>query len=116
MRRGQPIEWGKLTTRVCDDRARGRCECAGQCGTNHGPRCPARQGHGHPERTGETVYLIPIPRDHVAWHATEENLIAMCQMCRRRFTALEPKTRQEAQEAGLFDLPDPEPDKGKPLL
>jgi hypothetical protein len=40
----------------------------------------------------------------------------MCQLCRRRFNALATQEPSHEEPEGLFDLPDPGPDKGKPLL
>lgn len=99
MRRNAPINWARISTRICDDRARGRCECAGQCG-DHTSRCPARRGHA--DETGEWVKLVPVPLDRVEFHVEESNLLAMCVPCRRRYDALG-KTRQVAEPEGLFE-------------
>lgn len=98
------VNWAVLRTQICDDRARGRCECAGQCGVNHGPRCPARQGHQ--DDSGEWIRLHPEPLDGVLWHTTPQNLLAMCQACRARYNSkgLAKPEPEEAPE-GLFDLP-----------
>jgi hypothetical protein len=98
MRRGAPINWARITTLICDDRADGRCECAGQCG-GHPSRCPAR--HGHLDEVGDWTKLFPVPLDGVPFHVEPRNLLAMCVPCRRRFEA-PPKAREEPE--GLFDV------------
>lgn len=105
MRRKAYINWAALGTKVCDDRAEGRCECTGHCRgrpSANRTRCTSR--HGHVDEAGEWVKLTPVPLDGVAYHVEISNLLAMCQACRRRFEAL---ARQPADEPeGLFDLPE----------
>jgi len=118
MRKAKPINWNALSTQICDDRARGRCECAGQCG-GHRPdalrrnnpaqsRCTAKQGHL--DENDDPVKLAPVPMDRVPYHVTPQNLLAMCTPCRRRFEALGAVEKSQAE--GLFDLPEA---KGKDI-
>ena len=41
-----PPNWEAFSRSIRSDRAQGRCECKGECGTDHGGRCEARNG-GH---------------------------------------------------------------------
>lgn len=119
MRRSAPINWAKITTQICDDRAEGRCECAGECGAhmitppcacgrrNHSrcntrpvkSRCTAR--HGRPDEVGDWTKLVPVPLDRIEFRVEPKNLLAMCGPCRKRFAA-EGKTPKEEPE-GLFE-------------
>jgi hypothetical protein len=98
-----PDDWRAISARIRFDRAGGRCECLGECGSRHhadllalieaaleagadvygentDPRCPARHGHVHPW-TGAQVVLTTAHLDHVPEHCDDENLRAMCQSC-----------------------------------
>lgn len=111
MRKSKPINWAALSTQICDDRARGQCECVGQCGEHlktfpHGVtvqgRCTAKQGHL--DENDDPVKLMPVPQDRVPFHVEPSNLLAMCTPCRRRFEAL--GKVEEPEVDGLFDLPE----------
>ena len=83
-----PKDWSKISRRIRFVRAKGRCECRGECGSsshlqNQGwgnERCDAQHGEPHPD-TGSTVVLTVAHLDHTPEHCDDENLRAMCQRC-----------------------------------
>lgn len=105
-----------LHDRIRFDRADGRCECTGQCGTSHkfGAIKQCSNTHGRPAVHG-TDKMVPLTvqaldgndRNHL-----DANLIAMCQSCAKRLrTKLKAKADRAAEKAaaaadagGLFDL------------
>lgn len=107
-----PKDWKAISLRIRNERAGGRCECAGECGQEHGrerhgeyvdqhPRCSARNGEEHPD-TGSTVVLTVAHLDHTPENCGDDNLKAMCQRCHNRYDA--PKRRAgiaERARAGM---------------
>ncbi len=89
-----PVDWPQISKRIRNDRAAGRCECQGECGTGHGARggrarpgrCLARQGNPHPV-TGSRVVLTVAHLDHQPENCSDENLRAMCQRCHLAYDA-----------------------------
>lgn len=87
-----PPDWPAITRRIKEDRAGGRCECLGECGSprhvTSDPtmcgtpvgRCLAFNGEPHPS-TGSRVVLTTAHRDHDPANCRDENLAAMCQSC-----------------------------------
>jgi len=75
-----PPDWPKISWRIRQGRAEGRCECEGECGRYHTARCPARHGERHPV-TGSIVVLAACHVDHRPDHSAESNLRAWCQRC-----------------------------------
>ena len=93
-----PPEWDGIARWVRDDRAQGRCECAGECGS-HTERCDApdlehvqRHEHdaarwvavGEPQGPGPwspaiRVVLAVAHLDRNPEHVDPSNLCAMCQ-------------------------------------
>jgi hypothetical protein len=88
-REDYPANWEAVSHHVRFERARGRCECAGECGVAHGGRCP----HRHEERvprsnrrigrakvvlaTAHVCLCVPLCAD-------PKHLKAMCQGCHIR--------------------------------
>jgi len=108
-----PVDWPLISLRIRRERAGGRCECVGECGTDHraelddnptaeaidlddpllielfGPdlnRCQAVQRRPHPV-TGSLVILTVAHLDHTPEHCDDANLRAMCQRCHLRYDA-----------------------------
>ena len=75
-----PRNWPEISKSIREDRAGGRCECSGQCGSGHEGRCEARHGQPHPV-TGSRVVLTTAHRDHEPRNCAAENLFAACQRC-----------------------------------
>lgn len=73
--------WKEISRELRFERAKGRCECAGECGRGtHKGRCPNR--HGEPAYgTGSMVVLTVAHLDHTPEHNDPANLKAMCQGC-----------------------------------
>lgn len=119
-------EWRALSLRVRKERAGDRCECIGECGTDHreenagrpghddtgspDTRCFAFEGRPHPG-TGSIVVLTVAHRDHTPGHDDDDNLAAFCQRCHNRYDAGFRKanahrTRRSKKAAGdLFEGP-----------
>lgn len=95
-RKRYPPDWKAVSKRIRFGRAKGRCECEGECGNDHG-RDIAH--HGQPSRwplrrkrcvavnkrlnpvTGSHVVLTVAHLDHVPENCADDNLRAMCQRC-----------------------------------
>lgn len=123
-----PDDWPLISLRIRRERAGGRCECVGECGTDHraelddnptaealdddqlllvelfGPdlnRCLAEQRRPHPV-TGSLVILTVAHLDHTPENCADENLRAMCQRCHLRYDAPHhAETRAAAAAAAL---------------
>jgi hypothetical protein len=87
-----PANWPEISHRIRFERAKGRCECTGQCGrpTWHlsptDGRCENR--HGQPAIvTGSRVILTTAHLDHTPEHCDDDNLLAMCQGCHLHYDA-----------------------------
>lgn len=79
-----PKDWKAISLRIRNERARGRCECGGECGDDHGGRCDAWNGEEHP-LTGSRVVLTVAHLDHTPENCADANLKAMCQRCHNRY-------------------------------
>ncbi len=124
-----PSDWPLISLRIRRARAGGRCECAGECGTDHraelrtldpatealdtlllaeqfGPdlgRCLAEQRRAHPV-TGSLVILTVAHLDHTPEHCDDSNLRAMCQRCHLAYDADHHRmTRAAAAAAALLN-------------
>lgn len=81
-----PKDWPQISRRIRFERAAGRCECTGQCGSPHRGRCPAVHGKPNPV-TGSKVILTVAHLDHTPENCQETNLLAACQLCHLRYDA-----------------------------
>lgn len=98
-----PKDWPEISRRIRFERAMGRCECRGECGTDHAAELRQRTGHDwgdgpewrrcgaynhspHPV-TKSTVVLTVAHLDHTPENCEDENLVAMCQRCHNRYDA-----------------------------
>ncbi|WP_329126162.1 hypothetical protein [Streptomyces sp. NBC_01353] len=99
-----PKDWPDISRTIRFERAKGRCECLGECGRGtHPGRCP--NVHGKPAYgTGSHVILTTAHLDHTPENCDPANLRAMCQGCHlhydkghHRETAA--ATRRAAREA-----------------
>lgn len=96
-----PADWPEISRRIRFERAKGRCECAGECGRTHTGRCP--NVHGKPAYgTGSTVVLTVAHLDHTPEHCDDDNLRAMCQGCHLHYDKdHHAETRQRTRTAAL---------------
>ncbi len=86
-----PKNWDEISKRIRFERAKGRCECEGECGDQHGlgivyvkdRRCLAKHKKPHPE-TGSLVILTVAHLDQQPENCDDDNLKAMCQRCHNR--------------------------------
>lgn len=90
-----PKDWKAISLRIRHERAANLCECAGECGQDHGGRCNQRNHTRHTE-TGSLVILTVAHLDHQPENCDDDNLKAMCQRCHNRYDA--PKRRAGIQE------------------
>ena len=115
-----PTGWKAISARIRFERAKGRCECRGECGHNHPEyycskkrrrerqRCSARHGQPHPV-TGSRVILTVAHLDHQPENSDDGNLTAMCQRCHLAYDAdhhrlVHKKTmRERKRNHELFD-------------
>lgn len=102
-----PKDWKAISARVRFERAKGRCECTGDCGLDHGERCDAWHDARHPV-TDAVVVLTVAHLDHEPENCADENLKAMCQRCHNRYDA--PKRRagiiaRAREGAAIAELP-----------
>lgn len=72
-------EWARIRTRILE-RARGRCECTGRCGHDHGGRCDEIDRHPALYFRGRVVLTL-AHLDHQPENNADENLAALCQRC-----------------------------------
>lgn len=81
-----PVNWKAISMRIRFERAAGRCECRGECGTSHWGddaqqwRCPRVHG-SKTAKGGGKVVLTVAHLNHVPEDVSEGNLRAMCQQC-----------------------------------
>lgn len=81
-----PKDWKVISLRIRNERAKGLCECEGECGIDHGGRCNERN-HTHHSETGSRVVLTVAHLDHIPENCGDDNLKAMCQRCHNRYDA-----------------------------
>lgn len=115
-----PADWKAISWRIRNERAQGRCECEGECGSKGHTwwlrlatwdpsipdgRCPNRNG-GLSEFTGSRVVLTVAHLDHTPENCDDDNLKAMCQACHLAYDAEHhAQTRAETRRAELAGLP-----------
>lgn len=107
-KRRYPANWDEVSQRIRKGRAGDRCECTGQCGSDHSgyykPRCNAPNGNtvrrlyadpsvwgnsrNEPGAAGTSKWATPIRivltvahLNHTPEDCRDENLVAMCQRC-----------------------------------
>lgn len=99
-----PKDWQTISHRIRFERADGRCECDGRCGTGHMGRCAARHGQPHPV-TGSKVILTTAHLDHRPENCDDANLMAACQRCHLAYDAeLHVETRRVNRTVGQLPL------------
>ena len=76
-----PENWRVVSNYIRFERAKGQCECQGECGRGtHEGRCTNR--HGMPAYgTGSNVVLTTAHLNHTPEDVDPTNLRAMCQGC-----------------------------------
>jgi hypothetical protein len=102
-----PPDWPEISRHIRFERAKGQCECTGQCGREHpAKRCLAVHGRAiDPEAEKiRFVVLTVMHLNHNPRDSREENLRAACQRCHLTYDARfhaknAATTRQKKQEA-----------------
>jgi hypothetical protein len=100
-----PGNWPEVSKRIREIRAGLRCECRGECGRDHGGRCPARKGDLSENRRG-TIFLTCAHLWRSVCRCALENegdlcanpdhLKAMCNGCHLRYDV--PLHRRNARD------------------
>lgn len=100
-----PRDWSTISFRIRFERARGRCECVGECGRGtHLGRCPNRHGYAAYD-TGVRVVLTTAHLDHTPENCDPENLRAMCSGCHLHYDqAHHTETARATRAAQLAEL------------
>ena len=103
-----PKNWKEISAAIRFERAEGLCECAGECGLDHGDRCAAEHGKPHP-LTSSKVVLTVAHLDHQPENCDDDNLKAMCQQCHNRLDApmrragIQRRAREQRAVGDLFE-------------
>ena len=105
-KRRYPTDWPAISQAV-KERAGWRCECVGECGTDHGGhgdhggRCEER--HRVPARCFRGRVILTVAHlDHRPENSAPENLRAMCQACHLRYDRdLHAETRRWTRDHGV---------------
>lgn len=98
-----PVNWPQIS-RAVKEAAGWRCECAGECGRDHGRPCG--KAHGEPGcKSGAKIVLTTAHLDHTPEHCDPANLRAWCQAChlaydRDHHAATRARTRAAKAAAG----------------
>jgi hypothetical protein len=98
-----PKDWKAISARIRLVRAESRCECEGECGSDHDGRCSAINGEPHP-LTLSKVVLTTAHLDHIPENCADDNLKAMCQRCHNRYDM--PKRRAGMAERARAKMAD----------
>ena len=85
-RKRYPKDWKQISAHIRFVRAKGQCECTGECGINHQGRCNAFHRDPHPV-TGSKVILTVAHLDHQPETRDPKKLKAMCQRCHNKMDA-----------------------------
>lgn len=93
-----PPEWPYIA-KAAKVAAGWRCQCEGECGTDHGGRCP--DVHGQPAHdTGKTIIVTAAHRNHIPEDVRPENIAVWCAPCHLRYDAAHhAETRRTARAA-----------------
>ena len=81
-----PRDWRDISDRIRFERAKGRCECTGECGLHHGRRCCELHAQRAQFARGNVVLTV-AHLDHRPENCQDSNLVAMCQRCHLRYDA-----------------------------
>jgi len=101
-------EWPAISDRIRFSRARGRCECEGECGKRHNGRCVNQ--HGTVMESGALCVLTVAHLDHDETNHDWSNLRAMCQGCHNRYDSehrragIRQRTREKLEALGQLTL------------
>lgn len=82
-----PADWPQISKRIRFDRAKGRCECEGECGRTHSHRCSREHGQFVIGAAGKQIKIVltVMHLDHDPRNCDDANLLAACQACHLRY-------------------------------
>ena len=102
-----PDDWDAISIRIRFDRAKGFCECEGECG-KHGDRCwELHRSQGTPGVIDGIVIITTAHLDHTPENCADDNLKAFCQRCHNAYDAphrQHMKRERLALEAGQTNI------------
>lgn len=109
-----PAHWKSLSRRIRYERAKGQCECSGECGlhrTHPGPRRCVEMDQQPAQWAKGTVMLTVAHLCQDSTCGDEEHLKAMCQRCHLRYdvkqhVANAARTRMAGRAMGDLFTPD----------
>lgn len=111
-----PPNWKQISLRI-RERARGQCECTGECGlhkTTPGPRRCCELNGAKAKWAKGKVILTVAHLNHDPMDCREVNLKAMCQRCHLRYDAdlhaknsAATRERKKAANNLMFEFPTP---------
>ena len=78
-----PKDWPDISWRI-RNRAKGQCECTGQCGLHRGNRCCELDGAEAAWASGQVILTV-AHLNHYPPDCRDENLLALCQTCHLRY-------------------------------
>lgn len=81
-----PKDWKEISEFIRFTRAKGRCECTGECGLHHNRRCIEEHNKQAHYAKGKVILTV-AHLDHDPGHSEHDNLKAMCQRCHNRYDA-----------------------------
>ena len=93
-----PGDWPAISIAI-KQRAEWRCECKGECGTDHDGRCTAIHLGAAPI-SGKRVVLTTAHLDHTPENCDPDNLRAMCQACHLAYDREHHAATRAARKAG----------------
>lgn len=105
-----PKNWKEISNEIRFERAKGRCECNGECGLHSTTgRCIER--HGAPAQYAKGKIVLTVAHlNHNESDCRKENLKAMCQRCHLRYDSNQHKNnsaatrRDKKKNYELFDV------------
>ena len=105
-RKRYPRNWKAISAHIRSVRAKGRCECTGECGLHHDARCVELNGKPAQFAKGRVVLTV-AHLDHTPENCEPENLLAMCQRCHLKYDAghhAETRRMEKARRSGQLSL------------
>jgi len=79
-----PDNWTEISLYIRHERAKGRCECTGECALHIGKRCIEMDGQPAKFAKGK-VMLTVAHKNNYKPDCRDENLFALCNRCHLRY-------------------------------
>lgn len=79
-----PKNWKEISNEIRFSRAKGQCECEGECGLHQGRKCVEKHGELARWANGKIVLTV-AHLNRIEKDCRRKNLKAMCQRCHLRY-------------------------------